>query len=149
MFPEDNIDETLKTLAETINTSENVLKSFEFNFDTKEFVVKDGSPVLIEQLQATKQWIQKFFATDLGTLEIYDGYTFGTSYKKLIGSKNINNALVESEIERETRTGLLLCPSIKKVISYESEKNGTKLAIRVVVALNEGASAECRAELDM
>ena len=147
MFPEDNIDETLETLAETINTSENVLKSFEFNFDTKEFVIKDGSPVLIEQLQATKQWIQKFFATDLGTLEIYDGYTFGTSYKKLIGSKNINNALVESEIERETRTGLLLCPSIKKVISYESEKQGTKLAIRVVIALNSGASAECRAEL--
>lgn len=147
MFPEDDIDETLKTLAETLDASENVLKSFEFNFDTKEFEIADGSPVLIEQYQATKQWMQKFFSTDLGTLEIYDGYSFGTSYKKLIGSKSISNAVVESEIERETRTGLLLCPSIKKIVSYESEKVGTNLAIRVVVALHDGASAECRAEL--
>lgn len=147
MFPEDNIDETIETLAEVIKNSENVLKSFKFNFATKEFVVEDGSPVLIEEFEATQQWMQKFFSTDLGTLEIYDGYMFGTSYKKLIGSKSISNAVVESEIERETRMGLPLCPTVKRVVSYESEKQGTNLAIRVVVALHSGASAECRATL--
>lgn len=149
MFPEDNIDETIQALAEIIENSESVLKSFKFNFTTKEFVIEDGSPVLIEEFEATQQWMQKFFSTDLGTLEIYDGYTFGTSYKRLIGSKSISNAVVESEIERETRVGLLLCPSIKRVVSYESEKQGTKLALRVVVALNSGASAECRATLSV
>lgn len=147
MFPEDNIDITLEELAETINYSESVLISFSFDFVKKEFEIKDGTPVLIQELEATKQWIQKFLSTDLGTLEIYDGYKFGTSYKKMLGSKSINNGYIESEIEREIREGFPLCPSIKKIISYDSEKQGTSLCLRIVVALHSGASAEISATL--
>ena len=42
------------------NPSKEVLKSCSFDFDAKEFIVKDGSPVLVDNLEATKQWIQKF-----------------------------------------------------------------------------------------
>ena len=87
MFPEDNIDETIQKLSEQINSSESVLKSFDFNNNAKEFVIKDGTPVIVEEYEATKQWIQKFLSTDLGTLEIYDDYKFGTTYKKMFGSK--------------------------------------------------------------
>lgn len=147
MFPEENIDLTLETIAEEIKHSENVLISFSFNFIKKEFEIKDGSPVLIQELEATKQWIPKFLSTDLGTLEIYDGYKFGTSYKKMLGSKSINNGYIESEIEREIREGFLLCPSIKKIISYDSEKQGTRLCLRIVIALHSGASAQIDAIL--
>lgn len=147
MFPEDNIDIIVKNLPKMNENSENVLQSFNFDFEMKRFDIKDGSPVLIQELEATKQWIQKFLSTDLGTLEIYQGYKFGTSYKKMLGSKNINNGYIESEIEREIREGFLLCPSIKKIISYDSEKQGTKFCLRIVVALYNGASAECNAIL--
>lgn len=147
MFPEDNIDEALENLSESIEHSESVLLCFEFDFDKKEFVIKDGSPELIQEYEATKQWIQKFLSTDIGTLEIYGGYKFGTSYKKMMGSKSINNGYIESEIEREIREGFLLCPSIKKIVAYDSEKQGTKLCLKITVALNSGASAECNATL--
>jgi hypothetical protein len=147
MFPEDNIDETLETLEESVKTSESVLKNFKFDYTKKDFVLLDGSPVLNEEYEATKQWIQKFFRTDLGTLEIYDGYKFGTSYKKMMGRKDLDSTYILSELEREVREGFLLCPSINKVISYSAEKNGTYLSVRVVVKLNDGASAECNAQL--
>lgn len=87
MFPEDDIDETLESLTASIENAESVLLCFKFDFDKKEYVIKDGSPELIQEYEATKQWIQKFLSTDIGTLEIYDGYKFGTSYKKMMGSK--------------------------------------------------------------
>lgn len=147
MFPEDNIDEMVQNLAEQLDSSENVLKSFDFNNQTKEFVIKDGTPVIVEEYEATKQWIQKFLSTDLGTLEIYDDYKFGTTYKKMYGSKSVNNGYIESEIERQIREGFPLCPSIKKIVSYDAEKKGTRLCLRIVVKLNSGASAECNATL--
>ena len=64
MFPEENIDLTVKNLTSAVETSKEVLKSCSFDFDAKEFVVKDGSPVLVDNLEATKQWIQKFLATE-------------------------------------------------------------------------------------
>lgn len=148
MFPDDNIDETLEALEAVGDVSENVLKNLKFDYEKKDFVLLDGSPVLNEEYEATKQWIQKFFRTDLGTLEIYDGYKFGTSYKKMLGRKGLDNTYILSEIEREVREGFLLCPSIKKVVYYSAEKEGTKLCLRVVVALNSGASAECNAVLE-
>lgn len=147
MFPENNIDETLAELEASGDTSDSVLKNLKFDYDTKDFDIKDGSPVLNEEYEATKQWMKKFFRTDLGTLEIYDGYKFGTSYKKMLGRKNIDDYYIQSEIEREVREGFLLCPSIKKVTSYSAEKQGTKFCINVGVALKSGASAECNAIL--
>ena len=148
MFPEENIDLTVKNLTSAVETSKEVLKSYSFDFDAKEFIVKDGSPVLVDNLEATKQWIQKFLATDLGTLEIYNGFKFGTSYKKMIGSKSLDNGYIESEIEREIREGFLLCPTIKQVTSYESEKVGTKLCLEISVELQGGASLEIESELN-
>ena len=133
MFPEDDIDETLESLTASIENAESVLLCFKFDFDKKEYVIKDGSPELIQEYEATKQWIQKFLSTDIGTLEIYDGYKFGTSYKKMMGSKSINNGYIESEIEREIREGFLLCPSIRKIVSYDSEKQGTRLCLKILL----------------
>ena len=79
MFPVYDYTKTLEILSDTVKTADNVLQSFSFDFDEKEFVVKDGSPELVDEYEATKQWIQKFLSTDLGTLEIYDDYKFGTS----------------------------------------------------------------------
>jgi hypothetical protein len=147
MFPVYDYTKTLEMLSETVATADNVLKSFSFDFDNKEFVVKDGSPELVDEYEATEQWIQKFLSTDLGTLEIYDDYKFGTSYKKLIGSKSFNGGYVESEIEREIREGFPLCPSIQKIVSYMAEKQGTKLALTIGVKLKSGASAKMHALL--
>ena len=147
MFPDDNTDEVIQATVQKLENAQNVLKSFSFDYVLKEYLIKDGSPVLVNELEATKQWIQKFLSTDIDTLEIYKGYKFGTSYKKMLGSKTINNGYIESEIEREIREGFLLCPSIKKIISYDSEKQGTKLCLRIVVALHSGASAQVNATL--
>jgi len=147
MFPVYDYTKTLEILSDTVKTADNVLQSFSFDFDEKEFVVKDGSPELVDEYEATKQWIQKFLSTDLGTLEIYDDYKFGTSYKKLLGSKSFNGGYVESEIEREIREGFPLCPSIRKIVSYMAEKQGTKLALTIGVKLKSGASAKMHALL--
>ena len=89
MFPNDNTDVIVEKVAQDLKTAQNVLNSFDFDAQKKEYTIKDGSPVLVDELEATKQWIRRFLATDINTLEIYEGYKFGTSYKKLLGSKII------------------------------------------------------------
>ena len=59
-----------------------------------------------------------------------------------------DNGYIESEIEREIREGFLLCPTIKQVTSYESEKVGTKLCLEISVELQGGASLEIESELN-
>lgn len=147
MFPEDKADVIIEKVGQQLANAQNVLNSLDFDYTKKEYTVKDGSPVLVDELEATKQWIRRFLSTDINTLEIYEGYKFGTSYKKLLGSKNLGNGYIESEIEREIREGFLLCPSIKKIISYDSEKKGTKLCLRIVIKLHNGASAQISANL--
>lgn len=141
MFPKDAADEILNNIEKNkSNNQGSFLKSFSFDFDDKEFIVKDGLPILIDGVEAVKQWIIKFLNTDIDTLDIYKGYPFGISIKKLFGQKYLNNGFAEAELERQIREGFTLCPGINKVTSFKAEKGEGVLKITVKVLLNSGAS---------
>lgn len=139
MFPQTNdLLTTIEKLQES-STVETVVKtSLAFDFDTKKFTVVDGNPVTNADIEATKQWIRQFFKTDKDTVPVYNGTNFGTSARKLLGNKVLNNGFYESEVEREVREGFPLCPTIKQVTSFNMEKIGRILKIYVSVELFDG-----------
>lgn len=142
MFPETNLLSTIKNLQAQSIVSTTVKPSLSFNFTTKKLPVVDGTPLTNVDIEATEQWIILFLKTDKDTVPVYKGKKFGTSVKKLLGYKSLNNGFLESEVEREIREGFPLCPTIKSVTSFNLSKSGKILVIDVSVELFDGSKLD-------
>lgn len=141
MFPSiinDSDDEQINLRDSIISTSTELNKTPLFDFENKSVVLVNGTPKLSYDIEAIRQWITLFITTPKDTYKIYDGTSFGTSVRKLFGSKVLNNGYEESEVEREIREGMPLCPAINRVTSFNMEKVGRILKIYVQVELYDG-----------
>lgn len=95
-------------------------KSFLFDFNTGDFVLKDGKLVEIEGLEALKMWIQKILKTEKFKFKIYEtGETneYGVTLLELI-NKGYPIYFVQSEIQREITEALLINPEINDISSF-------------------------------
>ena len=106
--------------------------------DNIKVVIKNGSPKLIDNIEAIKQWIIKFCKTEKDAYPIYEGTGFGTRFKQLYGRKRLGYGYEEAEIERDFREGLPLCPAISQVTNFELNKVGKVLKIYIEVELYNG-----------
>lgn len=141
MFPSiiEELEERAITLREEIiSTSSELAKTPYFDFTKKQIVLINGSPKLISDIEAIRQWIILFLTTPRGVYRIYDGTNFGVSVRKLFGRKTLNNGYEEAEVEREIREGLPLCPAISRVTSVNISKSGRIVIIKVEVELFSG-----------
>ena len=141
MFPSifDNSENEIQTTREkVISTSSDLGKTPNIDFENKKITVENGTPKLITDIDAIRQWITLFVTTPKDTYTIYNGTNFGTSIRKLFGRKILNNGYEEAEVEREIREGLPLCPAINRVTSFNMEKVGRILKIYVSVELFNG-----------
>lgn len=101
-------------------------------------LLKNGSPDLINELDAIRQWIVKFALTEKDTYPIFEGTGFGCRLRKLFGEKQIGYGYEEAELERDFREGLPLCPAISQVTGFKISKEGKDLNINVEVELFNG-----------
>lgn len=122
-----------------ISTSTELAKTFFFNFEEKSVVLSNGSPKLVANIDAIRQWITLFVITPKDVCKIYEGTGFGTSIRKLFGRKTLNNGYEEAEVEREIREGLPLCPAINRVTSFNLDKQGRVIKVYVQVELFDGS----------
>ena len=141
MFPSifDNSENEIQTTREkVISTSSDLGKTPNIDFENKKITVENGTPKMITDIDAIRQWITLFVTTPKDAYKIYNGTNFGTSVRKLFGKKILNNGYEEAEVEREIREGLPLCPAINRVTSFNMEKVGRILKIYVSVELFDG-----------
>jgi hypothetical protein len=141
MFPsviENSENETQSTREKVISTSTDLGKTPNIEFENKKITVANGTPKLITDIEAIRQWIILFVTTPKDTYKIYNGTNFGTSIRKLFGKKVLNNGYEEAEVEREIRDGLPLCPAINRVTSFDMKKVGRILKVYVSVELFDG-----------
>ena len=141
MFPTiiDNAENEIQSTREkVISTSSDLGKTPNIEFVNKKITVENGTPKLVTDIDAIRQWITLFVTTPKNTYKIYDGTNFGTSIRKLFGRKILNNGYEEAEVEREIREGLPLCPAINRVTSFNMEKVGRILKVYVSVELFNG-----------
>lgn len=132
-------EETTQTLREQIiSTSTEIGNTPLMDFKTKSIILSNGSPKMIYSIEAIRQWMILFITTPKDVYKIYKGTGFGTSIRKLFGFKRLNNGYEESEVEREIREGFPLCPAINRVTSFNIEKSGKLVLIKVQVELYDG-----------
>ncbi len=142
MFPtiiESSENQTQSIREKVISTGREIGKTPNIDFSIKNIVLGNGSPKLITDVEAIRQWIVLFITTPKNTYKIYDGTNFGTSIRKLFGRKRLNNGYEEAEVEREIRDGLPICPAISRVTSFNMEKVGKIVKIYVQVELYDGS----------
>lgn len=141
MFPtivEDSSNNNQPIREKIISTSTELGNTPFFDYQNKQIILENGSPKLISNVEAVRQWIVLFITTPKNTYKIYDGTNFGTSIRKLFGKKTLNNGYEEAEVEREIREGLPLCPAISRVTNFNMEKVGRLVKIYVEVELFNG-----------
>ena len=118
----------------------------EIDFEGLTVKIKNGSPKLIKEAEAVRQWIVKFAMTPKDVYPIYEGTGFGTRMKELFGRKRIGYGYEETELERDYREGLLLCPAISQVTDFKLKKEGKHLKIDLAVELYNGETLDLTIE---
>lgn len=138
MFPDVEENETLESDLQIANQDASIKSTPFFDYGTMQISIKNGNPEMASEIKAIEQWIVLFMTTPKDVYQIYAGTGFGTSIKKLFGTKILNNGYEESEVEREVKEGFPLCPAIDKVTDFSLVKEGKMLNVYVEVELFNG-----------
>lgn len=116
--------------------------TFDFDFKSGEFKLKNGNPVILSGINALRLWVQKTIRTQLDRYSIYTGKTYGANIEDLIIGKGFGFDFVESELRREIETALTLHEDIQNMSSFSIERNGTALNIVFTLTTTYGTITE-------
>ncbi|MCR4719706.1 MAG: DUF2634 domain-containing protein [Firmicutes bacterium] len=131
MFPVTN-NITLSSSAENYNT-----KSYLFDFDIGDFVIRDGKLIECDGLEAIKVWIEKILRTEKGRYKIYDETIYGARLEDLIVGNNYSVEFIESELKREIEDALLQNPKISSVTNMKITREVNSLTVELEVITSD------------
>ena len=112
-------------------------KSFLFDFDAGEFVLRGGRYVEIEGVEVIKQWVHSTLRTEKYKYLIYQEH--GIELESLV-EQQLTYKLFTAEVERAIREALEKHEQIKSVTDFSFERFKSSLKVRFTVNLTEGLS---------
>lgn len=110
-------------------------RSFVFDFEKGDFLVKDGKLVEVEGIEAIRIWIQKVLKTEKFKFKIYKTGSeneYGVTILELINSGH-PQFFIQAEIQREIEEALLRNPDIKSVNNFNFERDKRTLIVNITV----------------
>lgn len=131
MFPE------TKEISFASSSGSYGTKSFLFDFDTGDFVVRDGKLIECDGIEAVKVWIEKILRTEKGRFKIYDNTEYGAKLEDLIIGNSYSVAFIESELKREIEDALLQNPQIRSVSNIQITRGINSLTVELEVTLDD------------
>ena len=143
MFP---VTEEILKAEEKLKTEidRNFYKVPKYDFKNCRTIMKNGNIVLIDGVEAVMQWFEKFLRTSVDRFEVYKNTGFGTNARELFGKKYLDNGYEESELERQVREGLLLCPAIVSINNFNMQKEDKTLSVEVEILLADGTNVKAK-----
>ena len=136
MFPKVNITVQQNTKNESSGT-----KSYLFDFEKGDFVVKDGKLIECDGLEAIKVWIEKILRTEKGRFAIFDDTDYGCHIEDLIVGNNYPVEYIESELKREIEEALLLNSNISSVNNFKITRTRNNLIVEMEVHTNDAGAS--------
>ena len=132
MFP----DSQTVTISQTPEASAGT-KTYLFDFDKGDFVIKDGKLVECDGIQAVKVWIEKIIRTEKGRYKIYDNTEYGCHLEDLIIGNNYTIEFIEAELKREIEEALLQNPQITDVNGFMLTRDKGVITVSLEVHMGE------------
>ena len=132
MFP-NSIDITLDNES---NTSSGT-KSYMFDFENGDFVVRDGKLIECDGIESIKVWIEKILQTEKGRYPIYDNTEYGCHLEDLIIGNSYTAEFIEAELKREIEDALKQNHRITSVTNFNITRNTNAITVTLEVVLND------------
>lgn len=140
MFPTLDLDNVIEELQ--VEEKKNQGKTFLYDFDKGDFVIRDGRLVEVEGKEAIKVWIEKILRTEKFKFEIYKENgeidEYGVSIKDLILGKKVPQFFLQSELKREIEQALKKHSEIDRIEDFRTEHELATLKIYFTVILKNG-----------
>lgn len=149
MFPRLKLDKVIEEVEQEENKVYD--KTFLFDFDKGDFVVRDGRLVEVAGKEATKVRLEKLLRTEKFKYEIYKTLDndnedeYGTNIKKLIYGKKLPLFFVESELKREIEENIKkYIQEIDRIENFrvEHELSTLKIFFTVILRNNDTFTQE-------
>lgn len=128
----------------TATSTENLGKSFQYDFLQGDFVLKDGKLVSVEGVEAIKVWVEKVIRTERFKFKIYeqdDGDEYGTTIKDLLGMV-LPRSFIEAELKREITEAVIMHPWIQSISNLTTERDGSWVKVSFQINLADGSTTE-------
>ena len=142
IFPEYDYEMDEEVTEEVASESVKIGRTPLFDFETGQYVIRDGKIVECTQEEAIRQWVGFLIKTPAERFEVYKDTEFGTYIHNLIGWKDAG--FVASEIKRELEEKCIENRAISGVKDFDVTKNGGAIHISftVIKADNEEVEVE-------
>lgn len=108
-------------------------KTYLFDFEKGDFVIRDGNLVECDGIEAIKVWIEKILRTEKGRFHIYDDTDYGCHIEDLIVGNNYPVEYIEAELKREIEEALLLNSNISSVNNCKITRTRNNLIVEMEV----------------
>ena len=118
-------------------------KSFLFDFENGDFILRDGRLVEVSGIEALKVWIEKILRTEKYRYEIYEGEDkkeYGVILEDLIVGNNFSYSFIEAELKREITEALTKNPLILSLSNWNIRKENPLVKISFKVNLKDESS---------
>ena len=132
MFP-NSIDITLDNETQTSSGT----KSYMFDFENGDFVVRDGKLIECDGIESIKVWIEKILRTEKGRYPIYDNTEYGCHLEDLIIGNSYTVAFIEAELKREIGDAIKQNTRITSVTNFNITRNTNAITVTLEVVLND------------
>ena len=136
MFPKTNDS----TVAKNETVSSNGTKTYLFDFDRGDFVIRDGKLVVCDGVEAIRVWIEKIIRTEKSRYPIYDGTEYGCHLEDLIIGNNYTVEFIEAELKREIEEALLQNPQISNVSGFQLVRDANSITVTLEVYIGESGA---------
>ncbi|MDD6937031.1 MAG: DUF2634 domain-containing protein [Clostridiales bacterium] len=142
LFPD--IDQSAVLNLDTTQAADTIAAGFVYDHEAGHFVLVDGSPRQVTGAEAVREWIGMMLRVRRGLDEVFSGLstTPGIDRDGLIGSRSLPAGFQRSELMREIRETLALCPTIQSSDGFSFRRAGRALEISFTVTLRTGETLE-------
>lgn len=132
MFPDEDLEYIID--GELTDEGESIFngKAFLFDFETGDFIYKNGAPIAVEGKEALREWIKKCIRTIKYRAAVHKDLEYGLNIDDLIGSE-LPTDFLKAEIEREVTDALLKNTYITSIENFTFDIDGSRLIANLTV----------------
>ncbi len=148
LFPDIDQSAALSNL-DTATAAEDIAAGFRYDYEAGGFALTDGAPAEATGREAVREWIGLMLRVRKGWDAVFDGLRVqpGIDRDGLIGSRSLPTGFRRSELMREIRETLALCPAILSADGFSFSRDGRALVVQFTVTLRTGDTMEVRADV--